>query len=53
MRHPNFILPFMWSHHEKSIIIDSRLGFMGGLDLCYGRMDYNSHPIFDKEIGNI
>ena len=44
--HPgNFI--FMWSHHEKMIVIDQYIGFMGGLDLCYGRMDTNKHLLHD------
>lgn len=30
LRHPNYILPFSWSHHEKMIIIDQKIGFMGG-----------------------
>ena len=36
-RHP--ITPQLWSHHEKCCIIDQKVGFMGGLDLCYGRWD--------------
>lgn len=49
LRHPSYILPtFLWSHHEKMIIIDQEVGFMGGLDLCYGRMDNQSHSIFDQ-----
>jgi phospholipase D1/2 len=23
-----------WAHHEKLLIVDQRLAFMGGLDLC-------------------
>ena len=23
-----------WAHHEKLLIIDRNIGFMGGLDLC-------------------
>lgn len=36
LRHPNYLLPHSWSHHEKMCVIDSSIGFMGGLDLCYG-----------------
>ena len=44
LRHPKFILPtFLWSHHEKMVLIDQEIGFLGGLDLCYGRMDTNEH----------
>ena len=38
--HPNYILiPFLWSHHEKVVIIDQKVAYMGGLDIGYGRMD--------------
>ena len=36
-----------WAHHEKLLIVDSNLVFMGGLDLCFGRWDLNQHPIAD------
>jgi phospholipase D1/2 len=36
-----------WAHHEKLCLIDGKLAFMGGLDLCYGRWDTNSHPLAD------
>ena len=39
LRHPNYVLPSPWSHHEKMVIIDQHVGFLGGLDLCYGRWD--------------
>ena len=38
----------MWSHHEKMVIIDQEIGFLGGLDLCFGRMDSNKHFLGDK-----
>lgn len=28
-----------WSHHEKLVLIDNRIAYMGGLDLCFGRWD--------------
>ncbi|KAK5947542.1 hypothetical protein PMZ80_001695 [Knufia obscura] len=36
-----------WAHHEKLCLIDGNIAFMGGLDLCYGRWDTNTHPIAD------
>jgi phospholipase D1/2 len=36
-----------WAHHEKLCLIDGKMAFMGGLDLCFGRWDTNSHPIAD------
>jgi len=41
----DFIL--YWAHHEKLCLVDGKLAFMGGLDLCFGRWDSNSHPIAD------
>ncbi|KAI6781430.1 Phospholipase D1-like protein [Emericellopsis cladophorae] len=36
-----------WAHHEKFIIIDFAMAFIGGLDLCFGRWDANQHPLAD------
>jgi phospholipase D1/2 len=36
-----------WSHHEKSVIIDQSVGFMGGIDLCFGRWDDDHHRLVD------
>ncbi|KAG9256481.1 putative phospholipase PldA [Emericellopsis atlantica] len=36
-----------WAHHEKFIIIDYAMAFIGGLDLCFGRWDANQHPLAD------
>lgn len=50
LRHPLRIIPSYWSHHEKICIIDDKFGFIGGLDLCYGRYDTHDHPLFDEEL---
>jgi phospholipase D1/2 len=54
MRHPdhnvfeNFSdMTFYWAHHEKFIVIDYELAFIGGLDLCFGRWDQKQHPLAD------
>lgn len=47
LRHPNNIVPHIWSHHEKMVIIDQKIGFMGGLDICYGRWDTPDHLLVD------
>ncbi|KAJ5083562.1 hypothetical protein N7456_012989 [Penicillium angulare] len=36
-----------WAHHEKLCLIDGRIAFMGGLDLCFGRWDTHQHAIAD------
>ncbi|KAK7998141.1 hypothetical protein PG989_006181 [Apiospora arundinis] len=42
-----------WAHHEKLCVIDRKMAFMGGLDMCFGRWDTNSHPIADAHPGNL
>ena len=46
-RHPTDKLDLLWSHHEKLVIIDQIIGYVGGLDLCWGRYDSNEHPIYE------
>lgn len=36
-----------FSHHQKQVIIDRKIAYVGGMDLCYGRYDdakYDLHP---------
>lgn len=54
MRHPDHNvlenagdMTFYWAHHEKFIVIDYALAFIGGLDLCFGRWDNHQHPLAD------
>lgn len=56
MRHPDhdvILNPFKvqdelyWSHHDKAVIVDAKMVFWGGLDSCFGRWDYNAHPLAD------
>lgn len=51
-RHPKATLDFLWSHHEKLVIIDQRIAFVGGLDICWGRYDTHNHPIVEEENDN-
>ena len=46
-RHPSDAFTLLWSHHEKLVIIDQMIGYVGGLDLCWGRYDNNQHPIYE------
>ncbi|BFU24879.1 phospholipase D, putative [Entamoeba histolytica HM-3:IMSS] len=48
--HPNIVCicerwSLIFSHHEKVIIIDNEIGFVGGIDLCVGRYDTHDHQI--------
>lgn len=40
-------MTFYWAHHEKFIVIDYELAFIGGLDMCYGRWDVRQHLLAD------
>ena len=42
---------FFWAHHEKIISIDHTVGFVGGLDLCFGRWDTPEHVLVDDKPG--
>ena len=46
-RHPSDAFTLLWSHHEKLVIIDQMIGYVGGLDLCWGRYDNHDHPIYE------
>jgi len=49
IRHPDHhVMPgtessFLYSHHEKTVIIDQKIAFIGGIDLCWGRWDTDQH----------
>ncbi|KAI7896962.1 uncharacterized protein EV154DRAFT_490014 [Mucor mucedo] len=49
LRHPDHDLggTFFWSHHEKFVIVDNQIAFLGGIDLCFGRWDTHGHPLAD------
>lgn len=38
---------YLWSHHEKIVIVDYQICFIGGLDLCFGRYDTPEHKVGD------
>lgn len=38
---------YLWSHHEKIVIVDNQICFIGGLDLCFGRYDTSEHKVAD------
>jgi phospholipase D1/2 len=50
MRHPDHYIgsgTFFWAHHEKLLIIDQLIAFVGGIDFCYGRWDDSQHVLTD------
>ena len=46
MRHNSWLFS-PWTHHEKMVVIDQQVAFVGGLDITFGRWDKHSHPISD------
>ncbi|XP_047468224.1 phospholipase D1 isoform X2 [Mugil cephalus] len=53
MRHPDHVSSsvYLWAHHEKIIVIDQSVAFVGGIDLAYGRWDDMEHRLTD--IGSV
>uniref|UniRef100_A0A8C6TEJ3 Phospholipase n=1 Tax=Neogobius melanostomus TaxID=47308 RepID=A0A8C6TEJ3_9GOBI len=51
IRHPDHVSStvYLWAHHEKIIIIDQSVAFVGGIDLAYGRWDDTEHRLTDVE----
>ncbi len=54
MRHPDHNvlenaadMTLYWAHHEKFLVIDYDVAFIGGLDLCFGRWDDHQHALSD------
>ncbi|CAF4971548.1 unnamed protein product, partial [Rotaria sp. Silwood1] len=42
IRHPRYNTKdglLLWSHLEKMVVIDQKIAFIGGIDLCYDRWD--------------
>ncbi|CAO3596857.1 unnamed protein product [Absidia cylindrospora] len=50
LRHSDITSP-LWAHHEKIVVVDYRLAFIGGLDLCFGRYDTHAHDLSDYRSG--
>ncbi|CAF3214829.1 unnamed protein product [Rotaria sp. Silwood2] len=59
IRHPNHsVIPgtessYFYSHHEKTVIIDQRIAFIGGIDLSWGRWETDEHRLIDLGDENI
>ncbi len=53
-RHPTYLTTgkhptsLIFSHHEKIVVVDRSIAFVGGIDLCFGRWDTHSHDLTDK-----
>ncbi|XP_017294500.1 phospholipase D1 isoform X2 [Kryptolebias marmoratus] len=53
IRHPDHVSSavYLWAHHEKIIVVDQSVAFVGGIDLAYGRWDDREHRLTD--IGSV
>lgn len=53
MRHPDHVSSavYLWAHHEKIVVVDQSVAFVGGIDLAYGRWDDREHRLTD--IGSV
>ncbi|KAK2859867.1 hypothetical protein Q5P01_004487 [Channa striata] len=49
MRHPDHVSStvYLWAHHEKILVVDQSVAFVGGIDLAYGRWDDREHRLTD------
>ncbi|XP_023246743.1 phospholipase D2-like [Copidosoma floridanum] len=49
LRHPDHarVGVLLWAHHEKIVVVDQSIAFLGGIDLCYGRWDNHEHRLTD------
>ncbi|MBN3298531.1 PLD1 Phospholipase, partial [Amia calva] len=49
MRHPDHVSStvYLWAHHEKLVVVDQSIAFVGGIDLAYGRWDDREHRLTD------
>jgi phospholipase D1/2 len=58
-KHPN--IRFQWdphpaisgSHHQKFVVVDGALGFIGGIDLCDARWDDCDHRVYHPDRVNV
>ena len=48
-RSPMLEEQMLWSHHEKLCIIDQKVAFVGGIDLCIGRYETRDYRLFDPD----
>jgi hypothetical protein len=53
IRHPNKFMggstAVLWSHHEKLVVVDRNMAFVGGIDLAFQRWDNQHHLVADED----
>jgi len=50
MRDPSGLFDFLklWTHHQKTVVIDGCIGYVGGMDISLGRYDSEEYPVVDE-----
>eukprot|EP01133_Synstelium_polycarpum_P014272 gene14272-16846_t len=48
IRHPR-MYPLSWSHHQKCVVIDQTIAFVGGVDICFMRYELDTFPLTDLD----
>ena len=49
LRFPKNQKVLLWTNHEKIVVIDKIIGYVGGFDLCWGRYDNRKHVLTEKK----
>lgn len=53
VRHPNKFVggstAVLWSHHEKLVVVDRNVAFVGGIDLAFNRWCDAAHHVADED----
>ncbi len=53
LHHPYWLCKeIRWAHHEKLVVIDRSLAFVGGIDLALGRWDTSAHQLTHDDSAN-
>lgn len=48
LSHPQFT-PLQWTHHQKIVIVDDQIAFVGGVDIGYNRYDDSNYSVTDPD----
>jgi phospholipase D1/2 len=47
IRHPLYVS--FWSNHQKLVVLDEEVAYVGGIDLCFGRYEDSTYRLTDPE----
>jgi phospholipase D1/2 len=48
LAHPAWT-PIIWSNHQKFVVVDEHVAFVGGIDLCFCRYDNENYALTDPD----